>query len=178
MNDIVNKAFLNAVQLHDGQTRKGTKIPYVYHVLQVAEQLALWDIPRDKEPDMWAAAMLHDTVEDCDIDPEQLREEYNTTIAHYVEQLTFDGQVSKAEYLAGYKDKEIEVVVVKLADRFRNTNDFLNSDPKYAKKYWNKAQELTQAGLDRIDEIEKRFGHSTAVKIAEVIKAYNDSFTI
>lgn len=176
MNDLAQKAFLEAVQLHNGQNRKGSQVPYVYHVLQVAEQLALWDIPRDANPDLWATAMLHDTVEDCNNNLNDIKNKYNATVSEWVGHMTFrdkhenetpnDYQTAKTNHLAEFKHKPIEAVVAKLADRFRNTKDYINSgDTRYAKKYLNRAKPLTDLAHERRTEIEQRFGTETAKRI-------------
>ena len=50
-----------AIELHKDQVRKGTKIPYVSHLLGVAS-LVLEDDGTEEEA---IAALLHDAVEDC-----------------------------------------------------------------------------------------------------------------
>jgi myo-inositol-1(or 4)-monophosphatase len=89
MSDIVHKAYMDAVMLHGEQVRKGTQVPYMIHVLGVAEQLALWQISREQEPELWAAAMLHDTVEDAGMTVAGIKLKYGEKVAGWVEMLTF-----------------------------------------------------------------------------------------
>jgi len=56
-----SEALVYATDAHAGQTRKGTNVPYVAHVLAVAA-LAL---EHGASEDEAIAALLHDTVEDC-----------------------------------------------------------------------------------------------------------------
>ena len=58
-----------AARLHAGQLRKGTRIPYVAHLLGVAG-LAL---EHGADEDEAIAALLHDAVEDQDLRPAELR---------------------------------------------------------------------------------------------------------
>ncbi len=51
-----------AVEAHEGQTRKKSKIPYIYHPLNLACHALAMGI---KEDEIIAACLLHDVVEDC-----------------------------------------------------------------------------------------------------------------
>lgn len=51
-----------AVTAHDGQTRKNSDIPYIYHPLTMACHALSMGI---KEDEIIAAILLHDVVEDC-----------------------------------------------------------------------------------------------------------------
>ncbi|MEO7217725.1 MAG: HD domain-containing protein [Gemmatimonadaceae bacterium] len=61
-SDLINHAFAYAAIHHDGDTRKGTRVPYITHPANVALILARYD--RDDETIV--AAILHDVVEDCE----------------------------------------------------------------------------------------------------------------
>jgi hypothetical protein len=53
-------------------------------------------------------------------------------------------------------------LIIKIADRLKNTEDFLYSpDSDYASKYWNKATELMDILYDREEEVKARFGEKT-----------------
>ena len=56
------KAVDFAVEAHEGQTRKRSKIPYIYHPLNLACHALSMNITDDA---VIAACMLHDVVEDC-----------------------------------------------------------------------------------------------------------------
>ena len=51
-----------AVEAHEGQKRKKSAIPYIYHPLNLACHALAMDI---KEDEIIAACLLHDVVEDC-----------------------------------------------------------------------------------------------------------------
>lgn len=51
-----------ALEAHAGQTRKGTRIPYVSHLLQVAGLV----LEHGGDGEQAVAAVLHDVVEDCE----------------------------------------------------------------------------------------------------------------
>jgi (p)ppGpp synthase/HD superfamily hydrolase len=60
LTDKFDSALLYAAQLHRNQTRKGTKIPYVSHLLAVCSLV----IENGGDEDQAIAALLHDAVED------------------------------------------------------------------------------------------------------------------
>ncbi|MCR5610174.1 MAG: helix-turn-helix domain-containing protein, partial [Lachnospiraceae bacterium] len=57
------KAVDFAVEAHEGQRRKRSAIPYIYHPLNLACHALSMNIMEDE---IIAACMLHDVVEDCD----------------------------------------------------------------------------------------------------------------
>lgn len=172
---LVQDAYMEAVRLHGWQMRKGTQVPYMIHVLGVAEQLALWGVPRHKYPEMWAATMLHDVVEDCDVATATLAVRFGPTVAAWVEMLTFrsraagesskDYQLAKTAALSAYGNKPVDVLVIKLADRFRNVQDFMVEDRHYALTYLERAKGLTDCIEARRAEIVAKFSEDTFNRI-------------
>jgi (p)ppGpp synthase/HD superfamily hydrolase len=78
---LVTKAFELALEIHAGQTRKGTAIPYSSHLLQVAGlvQEAGGDAAQT------AAALLHDSLEDSDdVDAATLGEQLGAEVVELV----------------------------------------------------------------------------------------------
>ncbi len=61
LNDTL-KAVDFAVEAHEGQKRKRSKVPYIYHPLNLACHLLSMNIIDDS---VLAAALLHDVIEDC-----------------------------------------------------------------------------------------------------------------
>ena len=65
-------------QWHEGQTDKAGK-PYWTHPARVAENLLSWPgfehLSSEDQESAVCAAYLHDTIEDCGVTPEQLRNE-------------------------------------------------------------------------------------------------------
>ena len=58
--DLVDRAIVFATNAHEGQTRKGTQIPYILHPLEA--MAIVGTMTTDAE--VLAAAVLHDVV-DC-----------------------------------------------------------------------------------------------------------------
>jgi (p)ppGpp synthase/HD superfamily hydrolase len=77
-----SQALVYAADAHKEQTRKGTSVPYVAHVLAVAA-LALENGASEDEA---IAALLHDTVEDCGGESRlrEVGERFGTSVAEIV----------------------------------------------------------------------------------------------
>ena len=63
------KAIDYAVEAHEGQKRKKSAVPYIYHPLNLACHALSMGIVEDE---IIAACMLHDVIEDCGRKPEDL----------------------------------------------------------------------------------------------------------
>lgn len=121
----IQKAFLVAVEAHQGQTRR-TGEPYVTHPVEVASILA--DLKMDSETII--AGLLHDILEDTSITKLELTQQFNKAIVNIVDGVTKLSKIqfkSKAEAQADYfrkmilaMSKDIRVILVKLADRLHN----------------------------------------------------------
>ena len=77
---ILTRAALTAAEAHKGQTRKGGEMPYVNHVIEVAHLVA----EAGGTPEMVAAALLHDTVEDTGATAEAIEAAFGPCIATLV----------------------------------------------------------------------------------------------
>ena len=77
-------AYAYAARAHQGQTRKGTQIPYITHLLTTMNYcLQLTD-----DKDVLMAAILHDTIEDTDTTYEDILHHFGPRIADYVREET------------------------------------------------------------------------------------------
>ena len=87
MSKIIQKALTKAIELHENQTRKGSdNVPYVVHPVEMAIILSRFT----NDEDLIAAALLHDTLEDCEYSKEELIKDFNESIYKFVEMLTED----------------------------------------------------------------------------------------
>jgi len=70
-----------ALSAHSGQTRKGTSIPYASHLLQVVGLV----FEHGGDVDQAIAAVLHDTVEDCEgVEVEEIQLRFGDDVARIV----------------------------------------------------------------------------------------------
>ena len=77
---LVDKAIVFATNAHQGTERRGKGYPYILHPLEAMAIVATID----NDPDLLAAAVLHDTVEDTEVTLENLQREFGTHIAALV----------------------------------------------------------------------------------------------
>lgn len=84
---MIDKAIAFATKAHEGQVRKGTSRPYIVHPLEVGEIIS--SMTEDEE--VIAAAILHDTIEDCEgVTEEILQREFGERVAFLVAQESED----------------------------------------------------------------------------------------
>lgn len=121
---------------HGDQKRKYSGLPYIHHPICVSEIVS----SVAHTPEMLAASLLHDVVEDTDVTLNDIREKFGDTVANYVYFLT---DVSKPEDGNRAVRKKIdadhnangpaEVHTIKVADLIDNSKDISTNDPNF----WN-----------------------------------------
>jgi myo-inositol-1(or 4)-monophosphatase len=74
--DLVAKAQQYAVHFHKNMKRKGTRVPYLHHLLGVCKLLA----ERDCREELLAGALLHDIVEDTAFTLQEVEEEFGLAV--------------------------------------------------------------------------------------------------
>ena len=82
-----NDAVAFAAALHGGDLRKGTRVPYLTHVMAVAEVLAYRYPDRDE---LILAGILHDVVEDTDASFETVGTRFGHRVAKLVRAVSKD----------------------------------------------------------------------------------------
>ncbi|MCR5532452.1 MAG: HD domain-containing protein [Paludibacteraceae bacterium] len=78
--DLFDRAAVFAIRAHHNTERRGKGFPYIIHPMEAVEIVAT--ITTD--PELLAAAALHDTIEDTDVTVEQIRAEFGERIANLV----------------------------------------------------------------------------------------------
>ena len=121
----IKKAFNMAMEAHKDMRRKSGE-PYIYHPLSVA-QIAIDEIGLGTTSIV--AALLHDVVEDTDVELDDIKREFGIKVARIIDGLTkisgvFEhGSSQQAEnfrkMLLTLSD-DVRVILIKLADRLHN----------------------------------------------------------
>ena len=86
--ELVSRAYERAAQAHQGQHRLSGE-DYVNHPVEVATILA--DLKLDAATIV--AALLHDTVEDTELTPQEVADEFGADVARLVEGVTKLGRI-------------------------------------------------------------------------------------
>ena len=119
-----------AVDAHGPQTRKGGDIPYVSHLLGVASLV----LEAGGDEDMAIAGLLHDTIEDTDVNAEGIEARFGRRVAGIVvgctdsfEKPKLDWRVRKERYIAHLADERTsqDVLTVSAADKLHNARSML-----------------------------------------------------
>lgn len=162
---IVERAIAFAVRAHAGQYRKDSAAPYVVHPVEVLKRVADLGIT---DPEMLAAAALHDVVEDTGVELPEIEAEFGPRVARWVDELSYepDKDGSKADYMASFGSSSVEALVLKLCDRAANVDDYGRGRPGYVPAYSGKALSLYEAVDARGDEIRAAFGAALAERAA------------
>lgn len=74
------KAIWLVAEAHDGQFRKGSRLPYITHLMNVMKIL----IEQDCEDEIVSAGILHDTLEDTDVVYEDIEKLFGLRVAELV----------------------------------------------------------------------------------------------
>lgn len=124
-DSIVFEAAAFAARAHRHQLRKDRETPYVSHVFRVC--LVVRHVFGFDEPEMLAAALLHDTIEDTATDCDDVVERFGPVVASWVAALTKDMRLPheerEAEYVAALAAAPWQVKVCKLGDIYDNLTD-------------------------------------------------------
>ncbi|PPD11573.1 bifunctional (p)ppGpp synthetase/guanosine-3',5'-bis(diphosphate) 3'-pyrophosphohydrolase [Methylophilus sp.] len=153
---LVWQAYRYADQAHAGQTRK-TGEPYITHPISVACILARLhlDLPT------LLAALLHDVVEDTEVDSAAITERFGKQVADLVDDLTkldkvelqtaTQAQAENFRKMLLAMSQDVRVILVKLADRLHNmqTLDAMRSE---------KQKRIARETLDIYAPIANRLG--------------------
>lgn len=122
----IKKAYSYAENKHKNQYRKSGE-PYIIHPLHVAYTLAKLGL----DTQTICAALLHDVVEDTDACYGDIEKEFGTEIAQIVEGVTKitelfksveEKQAENYNKMFGAMEKDIRIIILKLADRLHNIN--------------------------------------------------------
>lgn len=141
MTSLVYKAQIYASAAHGavGQVRKYTGEPYIVHPAEVVQVLQAAGVTN---PQVLAAAWLHDVLEDTMVERQSLLVVFGPVVLRMVEQLT---DISKPQHgnraIRKSMDREWtacacpEAKSVKLADLISNTRSIVEHDPRFARTY-------------------------------------------
>ena len=166
MNEIlVLKAAQFAALKHRDQLRKGSdQLPYVVHLISTA--LLIAEVGGVNDPEVLAAALLHDTIEDTETTADDLTAAFGQKVCRLVEEVSDDKSLEKAVR----KRLQIEhapelspgAVLIKLADKISNVMDLTNSPPvnwdlEQRKEYIDWAEEVINNCPKVNGALEKRF---------------------
>ena len=155
--ELLRRAYEFARHAHEGQKRASGE-PYITHPVAVARILA----ERGLDPHGLAAALLHDTIEDCrGVQHARLSEEFGEAVADLVEGVTKisnlhfgnrkEEQVENLRKMILAMARDIRVVIIKMADRLHNLRTLGHLSP-------DKQQKIARDTMDVYAPLANRLG--------------------
>lgn len=129
---LILKAFRFSAEKHNDQRRKDSRSsPYINHPIQVAE--TLWSIGDVHDVTLLVASILHDTIEDTDTKPDEIRMEFGEAVLALVLEVTDDKSLPKPLrkqlQVERAPHKTCNAKLLKLADKICNVHDMIVSPP-------------------------------------------------
>ncbi len=129
--NLIEEAMMFAIHAHEGQRRKMSDIPYILHPVEVANIIATMTT----DPEVIAAGILHDTIEDCGVLAEEIRDKFGPRVAALVQSESEDKLGDRPEEETWMQRKEDSLLMLKytpnvdtkimwLADKLSNLRSF------------------------------------------------------
>lgn len=135
------EALVFAAQKHQHQTRKGTTIPYIAHLMQVSG-IALENGANEDEA---IAALLHDVIEDQDVTEEELTRRFGPEVAVIVAGCSDSASTDKAPwkqrkeaYIAHVLTASPSVRLVSSCDKLHNARAILTDYQELSDALWSR----------------------------------------
>ena len=132
--ELINKAVYWARKYHGDQKRKSGE-PYYSHPLEVAYMVSEYKL----NTDVIVASILHDIIEDTEVNAKMIHNAFGQRIAEMVDRLTRDrlnrSKLSVQEIINNaYYKKDNEVLLIKLFDRLHNMQTIGSMSTEKTKK--------------------------------------------
>lgn len=176
---VFEKAIKFAIKKHKGQRRKGDGRPYILHPISVMAHVQ--SVKKSNNLFLLgAAAILHDTVEDCGVSLKKIARKFGYHVAAIVQELTLDKEkyltVGKTEYLCQEMMRMSSyALTIKLCDRLDNVSDLATMDKEFQKRYHKETLDI----LQRINKRKLTMTHNFIIaKIITQLRNYGDSGAI
>jgi myo-inositol-1(or 4)-monophosphatase len=139
VEEMIQRAIAFATKAHDGQLRKGTMRPYILHPLEVGVIVAR--MTEDEE--VISAAILHDTIEDCEgVTAQMIEQMFSKRVAELVQKESEDKSKTwmerKGATIHHLKVAEREVQMIGLADKLSNMRDIDRDYPECGEELWQR----------------------------------------
>ena len=186
LTDRLSRAVDYARIAHAAQVRKGSNIPYLYHLLGVASLV----IEFGGNEDQAIAGLLHDAIEDCGAEHEALiREQFGDAVARIVKDCT-DGTAEgkathtdaeakrrdwlkrKRNYLAHLQAAPQQTLLVSACDKLHNARAIVQDleDPEVGTRVFDRFTGGHAGTLGYYQSLAEIFS-ARGVKVARVLDA-------
>jgi (p)ppGpp synthase/HD superfamily hydrolase len=171
-------ALLFATRKHAGQIRKGTRTPYVSHLLSVAALV----LEAGGDEDLAIAALLHDVVEDCGGAPmlKEVRRLFGKRVADVVEACSDTDIVPKPpwrerkeQYIRHLRTADAGTRLVSVADKLHNARSILSDYRVFGEPIWQRFQGKREGTLwyyrALLDEFQRKYRNRLVDELERVV---------
>jgi len=176
MDDILFDAIEVAVHAHRGQFRKGTKIPYVFHPLNVGRILHECGC----SVLVVVAGILHDTLEDTPIAFEDIQTRFGEEVANLVSLLSEPDKTDTWEHrkehtLRSLESASEEVLLIALADKLDNIQSIYRALERDGEVVWSRFNRPKKAQAwyyqELVDVFRRRVSKKPGLSLYEALQA-------
>ena len=140
---LFDRATRFAVEAHAGTERRGKGFPYIIHPMEAAAIVATIT----PDPEILAAAVLHDVVEDTDCTVDELRREFGDRIAELVASESEDPMAHLSEEASWHARKQAAIdrlaqaphdaKIVAMGDKLSNMRAIARDHEQIGDEIWN-----------------------------------------
>lgn len=169
--NLIDKALQVASMAHEGQYRKNTKIPYISHPVAVGMILQ----KAGYRDELIAAGILHDTVEDTDLELEDLEKEFGHGIAELVagcsepdKSLSWEDR--KQHTIEFLKTAPEEIRVVATADKLHNIRSIRLDADLSGEQVWSRFRRGKEQQEWYYRNVIESLGYATKFPLLEELK--------
>ena len=138
---LVDAALIFAARAHRHQVRKGTDVPYIVHPVGV---MLLLEHAGETDPELLAAALLHDTLEDAGVSLAELAQRFSPRVAEIVLGCTEPDhgsaawEVRKQHTVASLREAPRDVQLVSAADKLHNLTSMTLEHVEQGDRLWGR----------------------------------------
>lgn len=140
--EILETAISFAAAAHNGKKRKANALPYILHPMECA--VIASEMTHD--PEVLAAAVLHDTLEDTNTTPEELTNIFGARICALVQAESEDKmrerpaeetwRIRKEKQLAHFRHASRDEKIISLSDKLSNLRSLERDYKKQGEAVW------------------------------------------
>lgn len=167
------------MQAHEGQKRAITEAPFFIHILDVMKHL----MSAGASNELIIAGIFHDTLEDTNIDPNLIKEQFGEKVYHLVEFMTephnkHDSTLQdlketwkerKRITLEKARKANEEELTLLLADKLANSTSLRESVEMIGDETWNyfqaSKQDIVMYHKELLNIFEQKLPHSMLTKL-------------
>lgn len=178
---LVDAALVFAARAHKDQRRKGTDVPYIVHPVGVMLTL---QAAGETDPELLAAALLHDTLEDAGVSLDDLRDRFGPRVAALVEGASEPfardelWETRKRHTVEHLRTAPRDVQLVAAADKLHNLGSMVADHAAQGDRLWdrfNRGKAETAWYYRAVAESLRAGGladHPLIIRLSEMVKEF------